>query len=90
MDQTTRNLLQRATQDARRLLEAEFAAQLEGTYDILPDGTILPEAGAHLDDRERLVRKKIVEAIEHIRLKEPERRPPRRWTTISERRPSRS
>ena len=30
MDQTTRNHLQRATQDARRLLEAEFAAQLEG------------------------------------------------------------
>jgi hypothetical protein len=42
MDQTTRNHLQRATQDARRHLEAEFADQLEGTYDILPDGRILP------------------------------------------------
>jgi hypothetical protein len=52
MDQTTRNHLQRATQDARRLLEAEFAAQLEGTYDILPDGRILPEPGKHLDDRQ--------------------------------------
>jgi hypothetical protein len=70
MDQTTRNSLQRATQDARRLLEAEFVAQLEGTYDILPDGRILPEPGAHLDDRQRFARRKIVDAIEHIRAKE--------------------
>ena len=70
MDQVTRNQLARATQDARRLLESEFAAQLEGTFDILPDGTILSESGAHLDDRQQLVRHKIVEAIEHIRLKE--------------------
>jgi hypothetical protein len=70
MDQTTRNHLQRATQDARRLLEAEFAAQLEGTYDSLPDGRILPEPGKHLDDRQRLVRREIVEAIAHIRAKE--------------------
>jgi hypothetical protein len=70
MDQTTRNHLQRATQDARRLLEAEFAAQLEGTFDILPDGRILPEPGAHLDDQQRLVRREIVQAIEHVRAKE--------------------
>jgi len=70
MDQTTRNQLQRATQDARRLLEAEFAAKLEGTFDILPDGRILPEPGAHLHDRQRFARRKIVEAIEHIRAKE--------------------
>jgi hypothetical protein len=69
MDQAIRNHLQRATQDARRLLESEFAAQLEGTFDILPDGTILPEPGSHLNDRQQLVRHKIVEAIEHIRLK---------------------
>ncbi len=70
MDQTTRNLLQRATQDARKLLETEFAAQLEGIFDILPDGTILPEAGVHLDERQRLIRRKIVRTIEHTRLKE--------------------
>ena len=46
MDQTTRNHLQRATQDARRLLESEFAAQLEGTFDILPDGRSSPSRGA--------------------------------------------
>jgi len=70
MDQTTRNHLQRATQDARRLLEAEFAAQLEGTFDILPDGRVLPEPGSHLDDRQRLIRREIAQAIEHIRAKE--------------------
>jgi hypothetical protein len=70
MDQPTRNQLQRATQDARRLLEAEFAAQMEGTFDILPDGRILPEPGAHLDDRQRLIRREVVEAITHIRAKE--------------------
>src|SRR5438105_3452773 len=70
MDQATRNHLQRATQDTRRLLEAEFAAQLEGTFDILPDGRILPEAGAHLNDRQRFIRRAIVEAVEHIRAKD--------------------
>ncbi len=70
MDQSTRNSLQRATQDARRLLEAEFAAQSERTFDILPDGRILPEPGAHLDDRQRLIRREVVEAIAHIRAKE--------------------
>lgn len=67
MDQQIRNKLQRATQDARRLLEHEFAEQLEGTYDILPDGKILPDPGKHLDDRGRLIRQKLVDAIEHIR-----------------------
>jgi hypothetical protein len=49
VDKTTRNLIQKATQDARRLIEHEYAEQLEGTYDILPDGTIISEPGAHLD-----------------------------------------
>ena len=65
MDQAIRNKLQRATQDARRLLEREFAEQLEGTFDILPDGTILPEPGGHLDEHQRLVRGKLVDAVQH-------------------------
>lgn len=48
MDQAIRNQLQRATQAARTLLEQEFAAQLEGTYDILPDGTIAKKVGRTL------------------------------------------
>ena len=67
MDDKLRNKLQNATQDARSLLEHEFAEQLEGTYDILSDGTIQPKPGKHLDDRERLVRGKLVDAIEHIK-----------------------
>lgn len=67
MDKDIRNALQRATQAARRLLEKEFGEQLEGIYDILPDGTILSEPGAHLDERQRLVREKIVSAIRHKR-----------------------
>jgi len=67
MEQETRNKLQRATQQIRRLLEDEFAEQLEGTFDILPNGHILPEPGKHLDARDRLVRQKLVDAIEHIK-----------------------
>jgi hypothetical protein len=67
MDQETRNKLQRATQQIRRLLEAEFAEQLEGTFDILPNGKILSEPGKHLDARQRLTRQKLVDAIEHIK-----------------------
>ncbi|MGV8080970.1 MAG: BREX-1 system adenine-specific DNA-methyltransferase PglX [Syntrophales bacterium] len=65
MDKDSRNALQRATQNARRLLEREFEEQLEGIYDILPDGTILSKPGAHLDERQCLVREKIVSIISH-------------------------
>lgn len=67
MEQETRNKLQRATQQIRRLLEEEFAEQLEGTFDILASGKILPSAGKHLDARQRLTRQKLVDAIEHIK-----------------------
>ena len=67
MDQDKRNKLQRATQQARRILEEEFAEQLEGTFDVLPNGKILPEPGKHLDARERLTRRKLVDAIGHIK-----------------------
>ena len=67
MDKDTRNALQRATQSARRLLEKEFGEQLEGLFDILPDGTILSEPGAHLDERQRLAREKLVSIIGHKR-----------------------
>ena len=67
MDQDTRNHLQRATQQVRRILEEEFAEQLEGTFDVLPSGEIFPEPGKHLDARHRLVRQKLVDAIEHMK-----------------------
>jgi hypothetical protein len=67
MDKDVRNRIQRATQAARRLLEQEFAAQLEGTFDVLPDGTIKLEPGPHLSKEECLTRAKIVAAVEHRR-----------------------
>ena len=49
MEKSTRNAIERATQKARKLLEAEFADQLEGTFDILRDGHVgagqQPDAG---------------------------------------------
>lgn len=67
MDRDTRNLLERTTQQARRLLELEYKRQLEGTFDILPDGTIHPDAGRHLSDEECFLRGRLVTAIEHRR-----------------------
>ena len=52
-----------------RLIEKEYAEQLEGTFDILPDGTIIAEPGAHLDAAQRLTREKIIAAVEHERAK---------------------
>jgi len=40
VDKSTRNAIERATQRARKGLEQEFADQLEGTFDILPDGRV--------------------------------------------------
>lgn len=65
MDKPTRNLIQSATQRARRLLEDEFGQQLEGDYDILPDGTVLPQPGPHLDAHGRLVREKLTAALRY-------------------------
>ena len=69
MEKDTRNRIQHATQAARKLLEVEFAAQLEGTFDIRPDGTVASEPGRHLaEDPDALrVRAKLVEAVAHHR-----------------------
>ena len=40
MDKDTRNAIERATQRARELLEDDFAAQLEGTFDVMRDGRV--------------------------------------------------
>ncbi|MGE0681306.1 MAG: BREX-1 system adenine-specific DNA-methyltransferase PglX [Candidatus Binatia bacterium] len=66
MDKETRNRIQRATQDARALLEREFAEQLEGVFDIHLNGTIANEPGSHLDAEQRVLRTKLVAAVEHL------------------------
>lgn len=65
MDTTVRNAIQRATQAARTLLETEYAEQLEGTFDVHRDGTIPERPGAHLDEARRVLRGKILAAVEH-------------------------
>jgi hypothetical protein len=67
MDRDTRNLLFNTTQALRRGLEEEFALQLEGTFDIMPDGTISATPPSNLTDREKLTRRKIVGSIQHRR-----------------------
>lgn len=67
MDKETRNLIERATQRARKLLEEDFAAQLEGDFDVQRDGAVAAKAGKHLSARQAFARERIVAAIEHKR-----------------------
>ena len=67
MDKATRNAIERATQQARKLLDEDFSSQLEGTFDVLRSGVIAPKGGVHLSARQQFLRDKIVAAIEHKR-----------------------
>ncbi|BAJ79791.1 hypothetical protein ACMV_04440 [Acidiphilium multivorum AIU301] len=67
MDKATRNAIERATQQARKLLDEDFSSQLEGTFDVLRSGVIAPAGGAHLTARQKFQRDKIVATIEHKR-----------------------
>jgi hypothetical protein len=70
VDKNLRKLIQGATQDARRLLEREYAEQLEAHYDVLPHtGHISSAPGAHLDAEDRFIRERIIAAIGHERTK---------------------
>jgi hypothetical protein len=67
MDKATRNTIERATQQARTLLDEDFSSQLEGTFDVLRSGVIASKGGAHLSELQQSQRDKIVAAIEHKR-----------------------
>jgi|SRR5271166_1299414 len=67
MDKATRNAIERATQQARKLIEEDFSLQLEGTFDVLSNCAIASNGGAHLSARQQFQRDKIVAAIEHKR-----------------------
>lgn len=67
MDKDTRNAIERATQRARKLLEEDFAAQLDGDFDVHRDGKLAANAGDHLSARQAFQRERIVAAIEHKR-----------------------
>jgi lysyl-tRNA synthetase class I len=68
MDKSTRNAIERATQQARKLLDEDFSSQLEGTFDVLRSGVIAPSGGVHLSARQQFQRGKIVAAIDHKRV----------------------
>ena len=66
MEKEQRSKLQKATQDARRLLEEEFSRQLLETYDInVAAGRWSEEPGTHLQAEQRLLREKLLAWIEH-------------------------
>ena len=65
MDRETREHIQSATQAARAVLEHDYAAQLQGDYDILPDGIIGAAPGSHLSPTQKSIRRKLVAAVEH-------------------------
>ena len=66
MEREQRIRIQRAAQDARTLLEADFSGQLLQVFDIdVEQVRIAESAGAHLQADQRLVRRKLVATIEH-------------------------
>ena len=67
MDKETRNAIERVTQRARKLLEEDFAAQLEGEFDVQRIGIVAAKPGSHLDPRRAAQRERIVASIEHKR-----------------------
>jgi hypothetical protein len=67
MDKDTRNAIERATQSARKLIEEDFGAQLEGDFDVHRDGAVAAKTGSHLSARQAFQRERIVAAIEHKR-----------------------
>ena len=58
MDKATRNAIERATQQARKLLDEDFSSQLEGTFDVLRSGVIASKRGVHLSSRQQSQREK--------------------------------
>lgn len=67
MNKDTRNAIERATQRVRKLLEEDFAAQLEGDFDVHKDGALAAKAGGHLSARQAFQRERIVAGIDHKR-----------------------
>jgi hypothetical protein len=67
MDKDTRNAIERATQRARKLLEDDFASQLEGTFDVLRNGTVAPRGGQHLTPSQAFLRDRIIASLDHKR-----------------------
>lgn len=63
MDKNLRTAIGNAAQAVRRLLEEEYAEQLDGIFDIQRSGSIAEQPGSHLSPAQRVGRRKIVAAI---------------------------
>lgn len=68
MEKETRSAIERATQRARLILEADFAEQLQGDYDVLADGRVGEQPGVHLTGRQKVLHVRIVAAVQHKRM----------------------
>lgn len=65
MEKDLRNAISTAAQSIRQLLEAEYLGQLEGVFDVRPDGEIAEQPGAHLSPAQRIQREKIVGVLKY-------------------------
>jgi len=70
-DKPTRTALARMVADCRRLLVADLQDQLQRTYGLQPEGTVLPlESLRHLDDRSRDVARALRAWQQHLAAQE--------------------
>lgn len=70
MEREQRNAIGSAAQQIRKLLEREYAEQLDGVFDVRPSGVIAAEPGTHLSAQQCVVRAKIVAAIDYYQARQ--------------------
>jgi len=67
MEKYLRSAIGTAAQNLRKTLEDEYFEQLEGVFDVHRAGAIAQAPGAHLSHSERVIRSKIVGALQYHR-----------------------
>ncbi len=67
MDKPARNAIASATQELRRVLEDDFRAQLDSTFDVRATGEVALTPGGHLTDEQHIIRAKIVGVLDYHR-----------------------
>jgi hypothetical protein len=67
MEKHLRNAIGTAAQSLRKTLEDEYSEQLEGIFDVHQNGTVAEAPGTHLSPSERVIRSKIVAALDYHR-----------------------
>jgi hypothetical protein len=67
VEKQLRNAIGVAAQKLRKTVEEEYFEQLEGVFDVHRDGKIAAVPGAHLSPSERVIRSKIIGALQYHR-----------------------